>query len=89
MRQVKLDRKKALAINLKNIRQSLKKTQSQFADLVGLPQATISRYESGKSMPDDDGFNKLTAALKIEETDLTSHPDLLTAFKVFNKNKLK
>lgn len=89
MRHSKLDRKKALAINLKNIRMSLKKTQAEFAELIGLPQATISRYESAKSMPDDDGFNKLTKALKIEETDLTSHPDLLLAFKTFSKNKLK
>jgi len=32
-------------INLANIRKSLKKTQQQFADCLGVNQATISRWE--------------------------------------------
>ena len=89
MRHSKLKLKQAISINIKNLRTSLKMTQIEFSTKIGIPQGMLSRFESGLSTPDEATFDKITKALKIEETDLTSHPDLLLAFKTFSKNKLK
>ena len=89
MKVLHLDAIKALSTNLKRLRSEKNLTQVDLANATGLKQATVSQIELGKAWPDYKTIVLLCDALKIEHTELTSHPDLLLAFKTFNKNKLK
>jgi transcriptional regulator with XRE-family HTH domain len=89
MKDLHLDAKIAFATNIKRIREEKNITQSELAERSGLKQATLSRIETSVVWPDYNTIVSICDALKCEHTELTSHPDLLTAFKTFNKNKLK
>ena len=50
-------------MNLKEIRLARGMTQEQLANICGLEQSRIARYESGKREPDLDTLRKLAEAL--------------------------
>jgi len=89
MKALHLDAMKAVSFNIKRIRKEKKMTQSELSEASGVTQATLSRLESGIAWPDYKTIVSICDALKCEHTEITSHPDLLEAFKIFNKNKLK
>lgn len=57
---------------LKRLRESRDLTQDQLADLIGVKERTISRYETGASrgLYDDGVLEQLAAALKVEPEDI-------------------
>jgi transcriptional regulator with XRE-family HTH domain len=57
---------------LKRLRESRDLTQDQLADLIGVKERTVSRWETGASrgLYDDDVLEQLAAALKIEPEDI-------------------
>lgn len=89
MKALQLDAKKALSINFKRHRIESKMTQVELAKKIGITQASLSQIENGERWPEYPTIVLICEALKIQHTELTSHPDLLLAFKTFNKNKLK
>ena len=46
-------------------------TQQELADLVGVAQATINRYENGERSPSPEVLGRLADALGVEPWDLT------------------
>ena len=85
MRLNNLKLKTAISINLKAIRKDLGMNQVDFANHIGVSQASLSRYESGLHKPNDPELEQICEALKINETDLTSDPNILLAYKAFNE----
>lgn len=81
MKELHLDAKIALSNNLKRIRSAKGMTQVELAERSGLKQATLSQIELGKAWPDYNTIVSICSALRCEHTELTSHPDLLDAFK--------
>lgn len=81
MKALQLDAKKAVAANLKRIRAEKSLTQAEMSNKTGITQASLSRIESGAAWPDYQTIVSICDALKIEHTEITSHPDLLDAFK--------
>jgi transcriptional regulator with XRE-family HTH domain len=57
---------------LKRLRESRGLTQDQLADLIGVKERTVSRWETGASrgLYDDDVLEQLAAALKIQPEDI-------------------
>lgn len=87
MKELSLDAKKAVGINLKRIRHERGYTQADMADKSGITQASLSRIESGVNWPDYQTIVSICDALRCQHTEITSHPDLLDAFKKFNQIK--
>lgn len=56
--------------NLKKYRNELGLTQEALAELVGLEQETIARFETAKRNPSFDTIFKLAEALNTDEKDL-------------------
>lgn len=84
-----MDLETAFSINLKRLREEKGLKQGDLAKVLGVAQNTISRIETASTFPDKSLRQKIIKFFGIEETDLTSHPDLIEAFKTFNKTKLK
>jgi transcriptional regulator with XRE-family HTH domain len=84
-RLVKLDCKEALAENLERIMNEKGLTQTDLAKLSGLKQAAISHILTKRRWAAYETIVSLSKALKIEHTDLTSHPSLLEGFKKFRE----
>lgn len=89
MKELHLDAKEAVSHNLKRLRSESGLTQVELSKKIGITQASLSQIENGERWPDYTTIVLISKALKIEHTEITSHPDLLNAFKTFNKNKLK
>lgn len=68
------------AEDVRNIRKATGLTQSQFAKVLNMGEATIKRYESGASLPDATQLG----LLKI----LQNNPSLILRFYEENKNRL-
>lgn len=68
------------AEDIKKIRKTIGLTQSQFAKVLNMGEATIKRYESGTSLPDATQLG----ILKM----LQSNPGLIMRFYEENKNRL-
>lgn len=56
--------------NISSLRKRLKLTQAQLAEMVGVEQPTVQRWESGKREPDLDALNDLANALGVEAGEL-------------------
>lgn len=56
--------------NIVSLRKKRKLTQAQLAELVGVEQPTVQRWESGKREPDFDALNDLATALGVEPGEL-------------------
>lgn len=65
---------KAIAVKIRELRRSLKLTQSQFAELVGLSEDSIGKIERGIGVPTIDTLHKIAGAVKIPIEDLISIP---------------
>jgi len=50
---------------LKEARKKIGLTQSEVADIIGIDDTTISKYENNKSEPDNDTLNKLANLYKV------------------------
>lgn len=85
----KMDLETAFSINLKRLREEKGLQQGELAKLLGISQNALSEIEGAKRFPQKNVRDKIKKFFKIEETDLTSHPDLLLAYKTFSKQKLK
>lgn len=81
MKELSLDAKKAVSGNLKRIRVERGFTQVELAKKAGITQGSLSQIENGDRWPDYNTIVSICDALKCEHTELTSHPDLLDAFK--------
>ena len=57
-------------MNIKFYRNSLKLTQKQLADLLGLKRSTISMWEIGKSYPCSNKLNEIAILLHCTVNDL-------------------
>lgn len=82
-----LDCKEALATNLKRIMKDKGLTQQDLEKLSGVKQATISHILTHRRWAGYETIVDICKALKIEHTDLTSHPGLIKAFEQFDKYK--
>lgn len=63
---------KDIAAKIRELRKSLKLTQSQFAELVGLSEDSVGKIERGLYVPTVETLNKIATALKIPIQDLMS-----------------
>lgn len=81
MKALQLDAKKAVATNLKRIRIEKGLTQVELSKKTGMTQGSLSQIENGDRWPDYKTIVSICDALKCEHTEITSHPDLLDAFK--------
>ena len=63
-------RQEALSRRMLSRRKSLGISQQQLADALEITQAAVSRYESGKRLPDRTTLLMIAAALKCTEADL-------------------
>lgn len=63
---------KEISKKIRELRKSLKLTQNQFAELVGLSEDSIGKIERGLYVPTIETLNKIATALKIPIQDLIS-----------------
>lgn len=56
-----------LGERIKDVRQSLGKTQQEFADRIGLKRNTIATYEMGKSLPSDRTISDICREFGVSE----------------------
>lgn len=63
---------KDIAVKIRDLRKSLKLTQSQFAELVNLSEDSIGKIERGIGVPTLDTLNKIASGLKMPVEDLLS-----------------
>lgn len=63
---------KDIAVKIRELRKSLKLTQSQFSELVNLSEDSIGKIERGIGVPTLDTLNKIASGLKIPIEDLLS-----------------
>jgi transcriptional regulator with XRE-family HTH domain len=61
---------------VKQFRLSRGLNQSGMADLCGVRQATVSRWESGKHFPDRATRNRLRAMLSVQDSKLEAYTDV-------------
>lgn len=87
--KTKMDSETAFGINLKRYRNEKNLNQGDLAKILDVAQNTLSEIERGKRFPDKKLRVKLCKFFSLQETDFSSHPDLLLAFNTFNKTKLK
>ena len=57
---------------IRTIRKKKGLTQKQLAELTGLLEPTIRKYESGKVQPKSDNLNKIASALEVHPSQLDS-----------------
>lgn len=88
----------SLAVRIKRLRLARGLTQWQLAELLGITQAAVGRWEAGAFLPEGRYVMKLAGALGIDvsallgETptsidDLTEEVQLLAAFRVLPKER--
>ena len=65
-----VDIKKILGARIQYIRKSLKMTQEQLAERIGIEPQYVSRIEIGKNYPAPDNLTKIAAALGVEVYEL-------------------
>lgn len=65
-------RNKDIAVKIRELRKSLKLTQSQFAERVNLSEDSIGKIERGIGLPTLNTLNKVARSLKIPIEDLLS-----------------
>ncbi len=63
---------KDICIKIRELRKSMKLTQSQFAELVNLSEDSIGKIERGVTIPTIDTLYKIASGLKIPVEDLIS-----------------
>lgn len=63
---------KDIAVKIRELRKSLKLTQSQFAERVNLSEDSIGKIERGIGVPTLDTLNKIASGLKVPIEDLLS-----------------
>lgn len=61
---------KDIASRLKNVRKSMRLTQSQFAELVSLSEDSIGKIERGTSIPTISTLKQISDSLKISLSEL-------------------
>lgn len=61
---------KDIATRLKNVRKSMRLTQSQFAELVSLSEDSIGKIERGTSIPTISTLKQVSDSLKISLSEL-------------------
>jgi len=61
---------KDIATRLKNLRKSMRLTQSQFAELVNLSEDSIGKIERGTSIPTISTLKQISDSLKIPLSEL-------------------
>ena len=81
MKELQLDAKEAVAANLKRIRTDKGLTQVALSKKIGMTQGALSQIENGERWPEYETIVSICNALKVEHTEITSHPDLLDAFR--------
>jgi len=62
--------KKMLGARIQKIRKSMKMTQEQLAERIGIEPQNVSRIEIGKNYPTPDNLAKIAAALGVEVFEL-------------------
>jgi transcriptional regulator with XRE-family HTH domain len=65
-----------IAKKIKDLRQLLKLTQSELGVKVGVPQATVSKWENGKQEPDSENNVKLASFAGVEIHEWLDMPQL-------------
>lgn len=81
MKALQLDAKIAISKNIKRIMTEKNMTQAQLSGKAGISQSALSQVLTGSRWPDYKTIVSICDALKCEHTEITSHPDLLDAFK--------
>ncbi len=62
--------KKMLGARIQQIRKSLKMTQEQLAEQIGIEPQNVSRIEIGKNYPTPENLAKIAAALSVDVFEL-------------------
>lgn len=74
---------------IKRLREERKLTQSQFGDKIGVSDKTVSKWETGRGLPDISLIEPLADALGVSVFELFSGNDIINKNKNFNmKNAL-
>lgn len=76
--------KNAVKINIERLKQKMGISQSDIVRATGLSQKAVSELENGKRAPSEKTLELLTKLFNVEETEITSDPELIEM-----KNKLK
>lgn len=61
--------------NLQKARKKAKVTQADLAKILGVKQATISKYESGEIVPSVEILERIADALELDPRDLIANPE--------------
>ncbi|MBI4690752.1 MAG: helix-turn-helix transcriptional regulator [Nitrospirae bacterium] len=73
---------KDICTKIRELRKSLKLTQSQFAELVNLSEDSIGKIERGVTIPTIDTLDKIANGLKIPIEELISSPKEKSSEKI-------
>jgi transcriptional regulator with XRE-family HTH domain len=74
--------------SLKVLRVKKKLTQKELAEKIGVTEATISKWERGKSFPDVPKIDKLAEIFGVRYSDINFYDnDTLKACKTFKNKK--
>lgn len=61
--------------NLQKARKKAKVTQADLAKILGVKQATVSKYESGEIIPSVEILERIADALNLDPRDLIANPE--------------
>lgn len=67
-------------LRIKDRRQALAMTQTSFAQLVGITQPTVSRFERGDQAPSDAMKWRIAGVLRVTVEDLFPYPSVVPPF---------
>jgi transcriptional regulator with XRE-family HTH domain len=82
-----MEAKKALQLNVSALRKKFKMTQIEFANKCGITQGLVSEIENGKAWPGVEAVQSIAKGCGVEETDLYTDPEMLTALEYLIKRK--
>jgi transcriptional regulator with XRE-family HTH domain len=82
-----MEAKKALQLNVIALRKKFNMTQIEFADKCGITQRLVSDIELGKAWPENKAIQSIAKGCGVEETDLYTDPEMLTALEYLIKRK--
>jgi transcriptional regulator with XRE-family HTH domain len=62
--------KRAIGQRIRDARKAAGLSQEQFVEAIGIPRRTVSRWENGTNLPDEDNRPKVSKLLNVPEDDL-------------------
>lgn len=74
---------------IKKLREERNLTQSKLADIIGVSDKAVSKWETGKGLPDITLLENLAVALKVSVAELLSGETVTNGNRSFNMKRIK